>query len=49
MPSGGVIDPETKNPHYLCNQFCKHSLDFLLGKLRIRDFIHEPHFLKRIK
>ena len=27
IPRSGVIDPGKINPHYLCNQCSKHSLD----------------------
>ena len=49
IPSSGVIDPETINPHDLCNQCSKHRTDCLFGKLRIRGFNDEPHFTPKNK
>ena len=44
MVNAGKIDPEKINPHDVCYQCSKHGPDFLFGKLRIEDFIDEPHF-----
>ena len=45
----GVIDQETINPHDLCYKFSEDGLDFLFGKLRIRDYRDKPYFPAKIE
>ena len=49
IPSSGVIDQETINPHDLCYQCSKYGPDFLFGKLRMIDFRYETCFTSKIK
>ena len=44
IPSSGVTDQLTKNPHDLCYQCSKDGPNFLFGTLSIRGSGDEPHF-----
>ena len=38
----GIIDPRTKNKHYLCYQCSINGIHLLVGNLKIRDKRDEP-------